>query len=131
MMGASTTIRRRLEWIDTDAAGIWHYSTVIRYAEAAESALHRELGIVEFTFGALPRVHVEFDFVRPVLFDEVVCVTLTVDEVGDSSLTYHIELSVDGQQVTTGKVVVALIDRQTGQATAWPEDIRAKLAGTS
>lgn len=130
-MGASTTIRRRLEWIDTDAAGIWHYSTVIRYAEAAESALHRELGIVEFTFGALPRVHVEFDFVRPVRFDDVVFVTLTVDEIGDSSLTYRIELSVAGRRVAVGKIVTVLIDRETEQATTWPEDIRAKLAGAS
>jgi len=128
-MGASTTIQRRLEWIDTDAAGMWHYSTVIRYAEAAEIALHDELGITEFTFGALPRVHVEYDFVAAVIFGELVSITLTVGEVGDSSLTYHVDLSVDERRVATGKIVTVLIDRETERPTAWPTDIRVKLEG--
>ncbi len=128
-MRASTTIQRRLEWIDTDAGVIWHYSTVIRFAEAVEGEMHRELGISEFTFGTLPRVHVEFDFVRPVLFDEMVSITLTVASVGSSSLTYDIELSVDGSRVASGKVVAVLVDRETGQTMPWPDEIRAKLEG--
>jgi acyl-CoA thioesterase FadM len=38
-------LRRRTEWIDTDAAGIYHWTTVFRFAEAAEAALHTALGI--------------------------------------------------------------------------------------
>jgi acyl-CoA thioesterase FadM len=33
---ARIRIRRRVEWMDTDAAGIYHWSTVIRLTEAAE-----------------------------------------------------------------------------------------------
>jgi acyl-CoA thioester hydrolase len=128
-MGASTTIQRRLEWIDTDAHGIWHYSTVIRYAEAAETVLHHELGIAEFTFGALPRVHVEFDFMSAVHFAELVSIDLTVSHVGESSVTYDVYLSVEGRAVATGKVVAALIDRSNQKSTAWPTVVRAKLGG--
>src|ERR687887_445643 len=53
---ARVVLRRRIEWMDTDAAGIYHWTTVFRLAEAAEAALHTALGIVDLTFGATPRV---------------------------------------------------------------------------
>jgi len=56
--------------MDTDAAGIWHYSTSIRFVEAAEAELHRQLGIIDLTFGLTPRAHVEFDFHRTARFDD-------------------------------------------------------------
>nr|WP_303714410.1 transposase [Kutzneria buriramensis]WKX14273.1 transposase [Kutzneria buriramensis] len=40
----SAVHRSRVEWVDTDAAGIYHNTTVVRYAEAAEAALMREHG---------------------------------------------------------------------------------------
>ena len=55
---ARVVLRRRIEWMDTDAAGIYHWTTVFRLAEAAEAALHTALGIADFTFGATPRVAV-------------------------------------------------------------------------
>jgi hypothetical protein len=54
---ASSTIPRRIEWIDTDARGIYHWVTVVRYVEAAEALLHDRLGIRQRTFGRTPRVH--------------------------------------------------------------------------
>jgi acyl-CoA thioesterase FadM len=41
---ARIRIRRRVEWMDTDAAGIHHSSTVIRFAEAAEAEPHSAQG---------------------------------------------------------------------------------------
>jgi YbgC/YbaW family acyl-CoA thioester hydrolase len=94
-MGAATTITRRLEWSDTDASGVWHYSTLFRYAEAAEAQLHRELGISDRTFGHTPRVRVEGDYKAPVRFDDVLDVTLRVGDVGRASVTYDIEVMRD------------------------------------
>jgi len=36
---ASVVVDRRVEWQDTDAAGHYHHSTVIRWVEAAEAVL--------------------------------------------------------------------------------------------
>ena len=58
---ATLVLRRRIEWMDTDAAGIYHYTTVFRLAEAAEAAMHTGLGIADRTFGATPRVSVAMD----------------------------------------------------------------------
>ncbi len=53
-MSASTTLQRRVQWIDTDAAGIWHHSNVVRWAEEAEAELHRQLGIIDRPLVPLP-----------------------------------------------------------------------------
>src|SRR5690606_35087854 len=45
--GAGVTIGRTVEWQDTDAAGHYHHSAVIRWVEAAETALHERLGLTE------------------------------------------------------------------------------------
>ncbi|HET8738319.1 MAG TPA: thioesterase family protein [Acidimicrobiia bacterium] len=124
----STTITRRVQWIDTDAAGIWHHSVVVRWSEEAEAELHRDLGISEFTFGATPRVRTGFEFDRPVRFDDVVDVTLTVTGLGTTSISYGIEVSTNGDRVARGEMVAVLIDRQTGEKTPWPDHIRALLA---
>ena len=106
-MPTGVTIKRRLEWIDTDAAGIWHHSTVIRWAEDAEAELHRTLGIVSRTFGATPRVNIDFDFGVPLRFDDEVDVTLTVAAMGETSLTYQVSVDRDGETLAAGKMVVS------------------------
>ena len=127
-MGAATTIRRRLDWSDTDAAGVWHFSTLFRYAEAAEAQLHRELGISDRTFGYTPRVRIEGDYKAPVRFDDELEVTLRVGDVGRASVTYDVEVTRDSTVVATGRVVTVLIDH-TGRAVPWPDDLAAALRG--
>ena len=127
-MPTGVTIKRRLEWIDTDAAGIWHHSTVIRWAEDAEAELHRTLGIVSRTFGATPRVNIDFDFGVPLRFDDEVDVTLTVAAMGETSLTYQVSVDRDGETLAAGKMVAVLIDPTSGAKKPWPDDMRQLLS---
>ncbi len=128
MTGASISIQRRVQWMDTDAAGIWHHSVVIRWAEEAEAALHRQLGIIDQTFGATPRVRTAFDFSKSLDFDDVVDVSLSVESVGRTSVTYVIEVRSESALVATGQMVAVFIDRNTGDKTPWPASIREALA---
>lgn len=122
------TLQRRVQWIDTDAAGIWHHSLVVRWAEEAEAELHRDLGIIDQTFGATPRVKTQFEFETPVRFDDVVDITLTVSAIGNSSVTYDLEFKTGSTPVATGQMVVVFIDRTTGEKRPWPDDLREALA---
>jgi acyl-CoA thioester hydrolase len=124
---SSITIRRRIEWMDTDAAGIYHWTTVFRLAEAAEASLHTALGIADRTFGATPRLRASGDFRTPLRFNDVVDVRLEVTGVGRSSLTYAAEVRRDGELAATAEIVACLIDRETKRATPWPDDIREAL----
>jgi acyl-CoA thioester hydrolase len=122
------TIRRRIEWMDTDAAGIYHWTTVFRLAEAAEAALHTALGIADRTFGYTPRLQASGDFRFPLRFNDVVDVRLEVTGIGRSSLTQTAEIRRDGDLAASAELVICLIDRETGRATPWPDDLREALS---
>lgn len=125
---ARIVLRRRIEWMDTDAAGIYHWTTAFRLAEAAEAALHTALGIADFTFGATPRVRVEATFARSLRFNDPVEVNLAVAAIGRSSVEYAMSIDADGGTAAQGTVKTVLVDRETGRAIAWPDDVRAKLS---
>ena len=127
-MNPTITIKRRVEWMDTDAAGIWHHSTVIRWAEDAEAELHRQLGIVQRTFGATPRVNIEFNYGVPLRFDDEVDVVISVVALGNTSITYQIDVDRDGESIAKGKMVAVFTDMESGAKKVWPQDIRQVLS---
>ena len=127
-MGAVQTISRRVQWMDTDAGGIWHYSTVIRWAEEAEAELHRRLGIIGDTFGLTPRVRVGFEFREQLHFDDPVDVTIEVVRIGRSSIEYGVTVRHRDAVVATGRVFNVLVERNTGRPRAWPDPMRTVLA---
>jgi len=129
MTPPTITIQRRVQWMDTDAAGIWHHSVALRWAEEAEADLHRGLGIIDLTFGATPRVKTEFEFPSSVRFDDVMEITLTVSHVGTTSMTYEIAVTTESRSVANGRIVVVFIDRATGEKKPWPDAVRQALTG--
>ena len=125
---ASITIWRRIEWMDTDAAGIYHWTSVFRLGEAAEAALHTSLGIDARTFGATPRVSVSCDFRRSLRFNDRVAVRLEVVKLGRSSIRYAFALTGPEGLAAEGTLTACLVDRDTGSAVAWPADLRHLLS---
>jgi acyl-CoA thioester hydrolase len=122
-------MRRRVEWIDTDAAGIWHWSLACRLVEAAEAEMHNALGIADITFGAMPRLTVSFDFRRPLRFNDEIDVELAVADIGRSSIVYEMAIrTVDGELAATGELKACFIDRTSGRAVPWPDELRAALS---
>lgn len=118
-MPPSARIQRRLAWPDTDAAGVWHHSTLWRWAEEAEAELHRQLGITQHTFGHTPRRHVEAEFLAPLRFDDLVDVEITVAAVGRTSVRYDVAVEHDGTPVARATFTAVLV--LDGAVTAWPE----------
>jgi acyl-CoA thioester hydrolase len=126
---ARVVIRRRIEWVDTDAAGIWHWTVAFRLAEAAEAAMHTALGIASITFGACPRASVSASFSKALRFNDVVDVELAVDSIGRSSLVYRLAIASEREPVAEGLLTVVFIDRSSGRPEPWPPEIRERLAG--
>jgi acyl-CoA thioesterase FadM len=124
---ARIVLRRRIEWMDTDAAGIYHWTTAFRLAEAAEAAMHTALGIADRTFGVTPRVSVSAEFQRPLVFNDPVEVELAVESVGRSSVRYSLSITGPDGPAVSGHVTACLIDRESRRAVGWPDDIRAAL----
>lgn len=127
----AVSFRRRLDWMDTDAADRWHYSVVQRWAEQGEARLHRDLGIIDETFGFTPRVAFSADFFAAVTFDQEVEVTFAVTAVGRTSATYDFEVVlVDGPRAAGGQVVTVFMDHD-GATAPWPDHVRAALSGAA
>jgi len=126
-VGATITLERQLDWIDTDAAGYWHHSTLWRFVEAAEAQLHRDLGIVDITFGFTPRRRLEAEFFSPLHFDRPAAITLEVTRVGRTSATYDASLASGDALIATARIVVVFIDGD-GRACPWPEAVATALA---
>jgi acyl-CoA thioester hydrolase len=124
----TASIQRRVQWMDTDAAGIWHHSVVTRWTEEAEAELHRQLGIIEETFGATPRVRTEFEFGAALRFDDLVDVSLSVIVLGETSVTYQVEVMKGSTRAASGRLVAVFVDRDTGEKRPWTAQLREALA---
>src|SRR6187549_164595 len=85
---------RRIEFAETDMAGIVHFSNFFRMMEATEHAFFRSLGLKihaaedGVTIG-WPRVSAACDFQRPLRFEEEVEIHLLVAEVRSRSIRYQ------------------------------------------
>ncbi|MEU8892537.1 thioesterase family protein [Streptomyces sp. NPDC048442] len=116
-----------MEWSDTDAAGHYHHSTVVRWVEAAEAVLLRRLGLSHL-FGSTPRVHFEADYRARLWFGEAVRTQLRVTKVGASSLHYAFTvLGKEEAEAATGRMVIAHSAATATGTTPWPADVREVL----
>lgn len=110
-----------IEFADTDAAGVVHFSAYFRLMEATEHAFYRSLGgsgFVEDTHGRLgmPRVSASCDFLRPIRFEDEVEVRLRVREVGERRIAYEFEFRLRPalELAATGAMTVVHARRSSG-----------------
>ncbi len=128
---------RRVEFSDTDMAGIMHFTNILRFMESAEHAFLRSLGHsvaleeVDPSLG-LPRVRVEAEFRSPFRFEDEVEIELQVRAKSRRSLTYHFVLrrrgDPQGSIGATGSMTVVCVRRGPDGRMA-PHELPASLAG--
>jgi YbgC/YbaW family acyl-CoA thioester hydrolase len=117
--------RTRVAWVDTDAGGRIHFTAAFRWAEVAETALMRRLGLLD-AWGSYPRRRVEADYRKVLVFEDEIEVRLQVERVGRTSITYVWEISKDGDVYVVGRHVVVRVDG-AGEAALLPDAVRAAL----
>ena len=122
-------ITRRVEWADTDMAGIMHFSNFFRFMEAAEHAFFRSIGeSIDTDTGSRrfgwPRVHSNCDFLKPARFEDEIQVHLLVREISEKTILHNFilrNLATD-TLIARGAIRVACVDhnRAAGTMTAVP-----------
>jgi YbgC/YbaW family acyl-CoA thioester hydrolase len=129
---------RRVEFAETDMAGIVHFSNFFRMMEATEHAFFRSLGFTihgpgdDTTIG-WPRVSASCDYRTPLRFEEEIEIHLIVAEVRSRSIRYQFIFRKvgDGTEVARGSVaaVCAAVDQATGKLVPMliPDKIRALI----
>lgn len=123
----STTIERSVEWSDTDAAGHYHFGSVSRWAEAAEAALLRELGLGHL-FGSIPRVRFEADYLERLWFGETVEIELRIVKVGNASLHYAFTVTGTNGVAARGRMSVVNSAAKAAGSAPWTDEVRQALS---
>jgi YbgC/YbaW family acyl-CoA thioester hydrolase len=135
-MSGPFRISRRVDFADTDMAGIIHFSNYFRFMESAEVAFLRARGLsVSMSWGAdklgFPRVSATCDFLHPVRFEDVVDIEVRVERVGRKSVTYTFDLTHKGKLVAKGRLSAVCCRMRTEahelESIDIPEDIRDRL----
>jgi len=127
-MASEYTITRRVEFSETDLAGIMHFTNYYRWMEICEHEFLRSVGLsvdMEDEHGRFgwPRVKATCRFKRPLRFEEEVEVKLIVTEMRDRSITYAFQFwkTENGERVkaAVGETVAACVrfDQASGSMT--------------
>ena len=95
-MPSEFSIPRRVEFAETDLAGIMHFTHFYRWMEVCEHEFLRSIDLsVDLTTGGerigWPRVKTSCRFKRPLRFEDEVEVRLIVREIRDRSIAYDFE----------------------------------------
>ncbi len=114
-MAFSTSFRVR--WVDTDIAGVMHYSNFFRYFEACEQEFYRHIGPTHKTirdeYGImLPRVEAHCEYKAPCHFDDLIDVNMEIRKITDKTITYDFEITRenDGKLAAKGFLKCIAVD---------------------
>ncbi len=130
------TTTRRVEFRDTDAAGIVHFSAFFPMMESAEHEMLRSLGLSVMppeSAGASriswPRVAATCDYLAAARFEDVLTIDVDVVKIGTSSVGYRFRFSRDGAFIATGSITAVCCVLEPGgmQKTPIPTDVRELL----
>lgn len=128
--------RCRVEWHDTDAAGIAHFTAFFRFMEETEHAFLRSLGysVLEQVDGrrfSWPRVSVGCEFSGAVKFDDLLDIELSVERLGEKSVSYRFQMAHAGRPVAEGRstaVYCQLHDDGPPRSAAIPPALAERLS---
>jgi acyl-CoA thioester hydrolase len=131
---------RRVEFRDTDAAGIVHFSAFFPMMEAAEHEFLRGLGIAILPPPEIepritwPRINATCDYHRAARFEDILTIAVAVEHLGNSSVRYRFEFSNENessekQSVATGHITAVCCELTDDglKKTVIPDTLRSLL----
>ena len=127
------TYRRRVQFPETDASGIVHFTNFFKYVEEAEHAMWRAAGmsINQHDRGiGWPRVAASFEFRKPLRFEDEFDVHLRIVKITRASMAYACAVSRGGERIATGALTIVCVTRgEDGRMVSapFPADVRSRF----
>ena len=126
---------RRIQFYETDLAGVVHFSWYLRYMEEAEHALWREAGLSivpkDHAVG-FPRVAAAIEYKAPLHFEDVVEVWIRITAITRRSITYKSKITCGDGEITiaTGTITAVCVDKTARplKSVDIPAEIRNRFA---
>jgi YbgC/YbaW family acyl-CoA thioester hydrolase len=132
-MASEYRLKRRVQFYETDAAGIVHFSWFFRYMEEAEHALWREAGLSIHVPGSeygFPRVATSFDFRRALRFEQEFDIHIRITAMSSKSIQYACELSDGDGPIASGTLTIVCVKHRPNEpmvSAEIPGDIRSRF----
>lgn len=131
-------LTRRVEFSDTDMAGIVHFSRFFIFMEAVEHAFYRSLGFsvyesVEGAIVCLPRLEVSCSYTKPLLFEDEVEAQLLIRAISQKTIRYEVIFrrinGFEPEEVARGAMIVVCVQKEgdTMKSIPIPDRIRSHL----
>jgi len=104
------SVQRRVEFRDTDAAGIVHFSAFFPMMESAEHELLRHLGLSvmqpleDGSHLTWPRVSASCNYLNAARFEDILTVDVAIAKIGTTSLTYCFLFRRDDLAIARGEI---------------------------
>jgi YbgC/YbaW family acyl-CoA thioester hydrolase len=137
-MPTEFSIMRRVQFAETDMAGIVHFSTYFRMMEEVEHAFFRSVGLsVAMQHDGMhigwPRVATSCEYAGPMRFEDEVELKLRVTRIGEKSFSYEVDFILDGKRIAQGKLtsVCCTGEGHSMRSIAIPQEIRQRLEASA
>jgi len=104
------SVQRRIEFRDTDAAGIVHFSAFFPMMESAEHEMLRHLGLSVMQplengdHLTWPRVLASCDYLSAARFEDLLTIEVAIAKIGTTSLTYQFHFRRDDIPIARGEI---------------------------
>jgi len=112
-------LRRRVNFYETDLAGIVHFSWFFRYMEEAEHALWRDAGLTIATAGeevGYPRLAASCRFFAPLRFEDEFEVWIRVAEMTRRTMRYTSLMTRGYVRIASASTTMACVSKRKGEA---------------
>lgn len=124
--------QRRVQFAETDLAGMVHFSAIARYMEEAEHALWRAAGLSivgpDRAMG-FPRVAVSIDFKAPLRFEDEFEDHVRIEAISRRTIRYSHTITRGDTVIATGTMTAACVAKDANgmRAVEIPAEILERL----
>ena len=127
--------KRKIEFSDTDLAGIVHFARFFVFMETAEHEFLNSLGTsvateIDDNKIGWPRLSAKCEYHKPLKFEDIVDIQVQVKHKGTKSITYRFDFKKDGELIAQGEMSSACCICNPGEkirAIPIPESIAMKI----
>lgn len=123
----------RVRWVDTDVAGVMHFTNFLRYFEACEEEFYRSIFLpfntIREKYGILlPRIEVHCQYKAACRFDDFIEVTMKVREIAEKTVTYDFQtVRLHDQKLAAKGSIICIAVNAEWKAVPLPADLTKSL----
>ncbi len=133
-MAAEFSYIRRVQFAETDMAGIMHFANYFRLMEETEHAFFRSIGLgAHTTLGCRvigwPRVITSCEYFAPLRFEDEIELRLRITDLSAGSMTYEVDFLLGGRRTARGrsKITCCAVEDGSIRAIPIPDDYRDRI----